>query len=62
MYEKAGRRVTEPTNESVEPGRLRLLVKHARPVFGTDFDVITEVCRAQTVTLSLMISSFRPSE
>ncbi|XP_072242848.1 protein-glutamine gamma-glutamyltransferase 2-like [Leuresthes tenuis] len=43
VYEKAGRRVTEPTNGSAEPGRLRLRVKHARPVFGTDFDVITEV-------------------
>ncbi|KAM4573912.1 protein-glutamine gamma-glutamyltransferase 2-like [Odontesthes bonariensis] len=43
VYEKAGRRVTEPTNESAAPGRLRLSVKHAEPIFGTDFDVITEV-------------------
>ncbi|XP_075938352.1 protein-glutamine gamma-glutamyltransferase 2-like [Anarhichas minor] len=43
VYEKAGRRVTEPTNESAEPGQLKLSIKHAKPVFGTDFDVIVEV-------------------
>ncbi|XP_070763170.1 protein-glutamine gamma-glutamyltransferase 2-like [Enoplosus armatus] len=43
VYEKAGRRVTEPTNESTEPGQLQLSIKHAKPVFGTDFDVIVEV-------------------
>ncbi|XP_033491232.2 protein-glutamine gamma-glutamyltransferase 2 [Epinephelus lanceolatus] len=43
VYEKAGRRVTEPTNGSIEPGQLKLLIKHAKPVFGTDFDVIVEV-------------------
>ncbi|XP_020508731.1 protein-glutamine gamma-glutamyltransferase 2 [Labrus bergylta] len=43
VYEKAGRRVTEPTNERVEPVQLQLSIKHAKPVFGTDFDVILEV-------------------
>uniref|UniRef100_A0A3B5A9W9 protein-glutamine gamma-glutamyltransferase n=1 Tax=Stegastes partitus TaxID=144197 RepID=A0A3B5A9W9_9TELE len=43
VFEKAGRRVTEPTNESTEPGQLQLSIKHAQPVFGTDFDVIVEV-------------------
>lgn len=43
VYEKAGRRVTDPTNESAEPGQLQLSIKHAKPVFGTDFDVIVEV-------------------
>ncbi|XP_037621885.1 protein-glutamine gamma-glutamyltransferase 2 [Sebastes umbrosus] len=43
VYEKAGRRVTEPTNGSVEPTQLEISIKHAKPVFGTDFDVIVEV-------------------
>lgn len=43
VFEKAGRRVTEPTNESTEPGQLQLSIKHAQPVFGTDFDLIVEV-------------------
>ncbi|XP_041852000.1 protein-glutamine gamma-glutamyltransferase 2-like [Melanotaenia boesemani] len=43
VYEKAGRRVTEPTNDRAELARLTLSIKHAKPVFGTDFDVITEV-------------------
>lgn len=43
VFEKAGRRVTEPTNDSTEPGKLQLSIKHAQPVFGTDFDVIVEV-------------------
>ncbi|XP_070686853.1 protein-glutamine gamma-glutamyltransferase 2 [Pempheris klunzingeri] len=43
VYERAGRRVTEPTNEIPEPGQLQLSIKHAKPVFGTDFDVIVEV-------------------
>ncbi|XP_040894494.1 protein-glutamine gamma-glutamyltransferase 2 [Toxotes jaculatrix] len=43
VYEKAGRRVTEPTGENAEPGQLQLSIKHAKPVFGTDFDVIVEV-------------------
>lgn len=44
VYEKAGRRTTEP-NETTEPGKLQLSVKHPNPVFGTDFDVIIEVRR-----------------
>lgn len=47
MYEKAGHRVTEPTNEREEPGHLQLSIRHAKPVFGTDFDVIVEVCRTE---------------
>ncbi|XP_078112302.1 protein-glutamine gamma-glutamyltransferase 2 [Sander vitreus] len=43
VYEKAGRKVTELTNGSAEPGELKLSIKHAKPVFGTDFDVIVEV-------------------
>uniref|UniRef100_UPI0037E7FB4A protein-glutamine gamma-glutamyltransferase 2-like n=1 Tax=Semicossyphus pulcher TaxID=241346 RepID=UPI0037E7FB4A len=43
VYEKAGRRVTEPTNESAEPAQLQLSIKHTKPVFGTDFDVFVEV-------------------
>ncbi|XP_072241446.1 protein-glutamine gamma-glutamyltransferase 2-like [Leuresthes tenuis] len=43
VYEKAGRRVTEPTNGSAEPGRLRLRVKHDYPLFGTDFDIILKL-------------------
>ncbi|XP_028263237.1 protein-glutamine gamma-glutamyltransferase 2-like [Parambassis ranga] len=43
VYEKAGRRATEPTNHSVEPGQLQLSIKHAKPVFGTDFDVTVEI-------------------
>ncbi|KAL4006119.1 hypothetical protein ACER0C_005832 [Sarotherodon galilaeus] len=43
VYEKAGRRVTDVPSESSEPGRLQLSIKHAKPVFGTDFDVIIEV-------------------
>lgn len=47
VYEKAGRRATEPTNEITEPGQLQLSIKHPNPVFGTDFDVIIEVWRVQ---------------
>uniref|UniRef100_A0A3P9HDZ9 protein-glutamine gamma-glutamyltransferase n=1 Tax=Oryzias latipes TaxID=8090 RepID=A0A3P9HDZ9_ORYLA len=43
VFQKAGRRVTQSTNESAEPPQLQLLIKHARPVFGSDFDVIAEV-------------------
>ncbi|KAM9854737.1 protein-glutamine gamma-glutamyltransferase 2-like [Aulostomus maculatus] len=43
VYEKAGRQVTGVSNERAEPGRLELSIKHARPVFGTDFDVIVKV-------------------
>ncbi|XP_061578481.1 protein-glutamine gamma-glutamyltransferase 2 [Cololabis saira] len=43
VFEKAGRRLTQPMYDSIEPARLKLLVKHAKPVFGTDFDVIAEV-------------------
>lgn len=42
MYLKAGRRLREPGEQTpAEP--LQLSIKHATPVFGTDFDVIVEV-------------------
>ncbi|KAM3870246.1 protein-glutamine gamma-glutamyltransferase 2-like [Diretmus argenteus] len=41
VYEKAGRRIT--TDGEAEPGQLQLSIKHAKPIFGTDFDVIVEV-------------------
>ncbi|XP_029010677.1 protein-glutamine gamma-glutamyltransferase 2 [Betta splendens] len=40
VYKKAGRRSTD---ETTKPARLKLSIKHAKPVFGTDFDVIFEV-------------------
>uniref|UniRef100_A0A1A8D056 protein-glutamine gamma-glutamyltransferase n=1 Tax=Nothobranchius kadleci TaxID=1051664 RepID=A0A1A8D056_NOTKA len=43
VYERAGRRVTQPTELSDDPVRLKLIIKHAKCVFGTDFDVIIEV-------------------
>uniref|UniRef100_A0A667Y6E3 protein-glutamine gamma-glutamyltransferase n=1 Tax=Myripristis murdjan TaxID=586833 RepID=A0A667Y6E3_9TELE len=43
IFEKAGRRVTHPTNGEAEPEKLQLSIRHAQPVFGTDFDVIVEV-------------------
>lgn len=43
VYEKAGRRATEPTNEVAAPAKLQLSIKNPKPVFGTDFDVIIEV-------------------
>ncbi|KAM9376109.1 protein-glutamine gamma-glutamyltransferase 2-like [Pholidichthys leucotaenia] len=41
VYEKAGRRFTEPNSQ--EPVQLQVSIKHAKPVFGTDFDVVIEV-------------------
>lgn len=49
MYKKAGRRFPELTDEGAGLGHLQLLIKHTKPVFGTDFDVIVEVWSAQTV-------------
>ncbi|XP_042352869.1 protein-glutamine gamma-glutamyltransferase 2 [Plectropomus leopardus] len=43
VYEKAGRRVPEPANMIATPEKLKMSIKHANPVFGTDFDVIVEV-------------------
>ncbi|XP_038561658.1 protein-glutamine gamma-glutamyltransferase 2 [Micropterus salmoides] len=43
VYEKAGHRLTVLTNKKAEPGQLQLSIKHAKPVFGTDFDVIVKV-------------------
>uniref|UniRef100_A0A3Q1IFC6 protein-glutamine gamma-glutamyltransferase n=1 Tax=Anabas testudineus TaxID=64144 RepID=A0A3Q1IFC6_ANATE len=45
VYEKAGRRATEPSNLITEPVQVQLSIKHPNPVFGTDFDVIIEVRR-----------------
>lgn len=39
VYQKAGRQAIEPTNEE----KLKLSIRHATPVFGSDFDVIVEV-------------------
>lgn len=46
---KAGRRVQEPTSEDLEAKQLKLIIKHAMPIFGTDFDVIVEVGSQQIV-------------
>lgn len=43
VYQKAGRQATEPTNEETQTENLKLSIRHATPVFGTDFDVIVEV-------------------
>uniref|UniRef100_A0A672FPJ7 protein-glutamine gamma-glutamyltransferase n=1 Tax=Salarias fasciatus TaxID=181472 RepID=A0A672FPJ7_SALFA len=43
VYEKAGRRLMLPTNNDAEPGKLQISIKHAKPVFGTDFDVIVKI-------------------
>lgn len=42
-YNKAGKRVIAPTNESSGLENLQLVIKHTQPLFGTDFDVIVEV-------------------
>ncbi|XP_029687891.1 protein-glutamine gamma-glutamyltransferase 2 isoform X2 [Takifugu rubripes] len=46
VYVKAGRRLTEPGGEQT-PEPLQLSIKHATPVFGTDFDVMVEVENVQ---------------
>uniref|UniRef100_A0A7N8WQJ1 protein-glutamine gamma-glutamyltransferase n=1 Tax=Mastacembelus armatus TaxID=205130 RepID=A0A7N8WQJ1_9TELE len=43
VYKRAGGQVTESTNDIAEPLQLQLSIKHAEPVFGTDFDVIVEM-------------------
>lgn len=52
VYEKAGRPVTVPTGGTAGPTatdkpQLQMTVKHVKPVFGTDFDVVVEVRSAQ---------------
>ncbi|XP_033823458.1 protein-glutamine gamma-glutamyltransferase 2 [Periophthalmus magnuspinnatus] len=42
-YKKAGRRSPIPNNVTAEPNNLEMIIKHTKPVFGTDFDVIIEV-------------------
>lgn len=61
MYLKAGRRVAEPGGEEQTPAEpLQLSIKHATPVFGTDFDVIVEVggaaVPAQVAQVGLLMS------
>nr|XP_019957689.1 PREDICTED: protein-glutamine gamma-glutamyltransferase 2-like [Paralichthys olivaceus] len=43
VYQKAGHRIKEQICENKGPQQLQLSVKHGKPVFGTDFDVIVEV-------------------
>ncbi|XP_059916972.1 protein-glutamine gamma-glutamyltransferase 2-like isoform X5 [Gadus macrocephalus] len=48
VYNKAGRCISGPDGEEEskpanEPGKVQLEIKHAQPVFGTDFDVIFEL-------------------
>ncbi|XP_037539234.1 protein-glutamine gamma-glutamyltransferase 2 [Nematolebias whitei] len=43
VYLKAGGRISEPTDESAKPKHLKLIIRHGRCVFGTDFDVTVEV-------------------
>ncbi|KAJ0069509.1 hypothetical protein NL108_008461, partial [Boleophthalmus pectinirostris] len=42
-YNKAGQRTLVPTDERTGLDNLELTIKHTKPVFGTDFDVIIEV-------------------
>ncbi|CAL9697156.1 unnamed protein product [Knipowitschia caucasica] len=43
VYNKAGRRTPVPTIENSGLDNLEMIIKHTKPVFGTDFDVIIEV-------------------
>ncbi|XP_061679400.1 protein-glutamine gamma-glutamyltransferase 2 [Syngnathoides biaculeatus] len=43
VYEKAGRRGRETTTNTRKPGKLQMTIKHAEPVFGSDFDVVVEL-------------------
>ncbi|CAL8324168.1 unnamed protein product [Gadus morhua 'NCC'] len=44
VYNKAGRRISGlDGEEESKPGNVQLEIKHAKPVFGTDFDVIFEL-------------------
>lgn len=40
VYEKAGKQVAR---QNSGPGKLKLYIKHAQAIHGTDFDVIVEV-------------------
>lgn len=61
MYRRAGRRLTEPGEEQTPAEPLQLSIKHATPVFGTDFDVIVEVgaavVPAQVAPVGLLTTS-----
>uniref|UniRef100_A0A4W6DDJ8 protein-glutamine gamma-glutamyltransferase n=1 Tax=Lates calcarifer TaxID=8187 RepID=A0A4W6DDJ8_LATCA len=56
VYEKAGRRVTEPNDDSTEKRPLQLSVKYPNPVFGTDFDVIVEVKNEESSDISAQLT------
>ncbi|CAN9498694.1 unnamed protein product [Ophioblennius macclurei] len=43
VYQKAGRRLTLPTTSGDQPAKLHVSIKHGKPVFGTDFDVIVRI-------------------
>nr|XP_061812928.1 protein-glutamine gamma-glutamyltransferase 2-like [Nerophis lumbriciformis] len=43
VYEKAGRRGRDSSSDRAKPGKLQMSIKHAKPVFGSDFDVVVEL-------------------
>ncbi|XP_077424586.1 protein-glutamine gamma-glutamyltransferase 2 [Vanacampus margaritifer] len=43
VYEKAGRRGRSSSPERAKPGKLQMSIKHTKPVFGSDFDVVVEL-------------------
>ncbi|XP_061533054.1 protein-glutamine gamma-glutamyltransferase 2 [Phycodurus eques] len=43
VYEKAGRPAREPSTDRTKPGKLQMTIKHAEPVFGSDFDVVVQL-------------------
>ncbi|KAK7891938.1 hypothetical protein WMY93_023901 [Mugilogobius chulae] len=62
-YNKAGQRTPISTNESTGHKNVQLIIKHTKPVFGTDFDVIIEVknddvkeIQAQLTVLALALT------
>uniref|UniRef100_A0A8D0D1U1 protein-glutamine gamma-glutamyltransferase n=1 Tax=Sander lucioperca TaxID=283035 RepID=A0A8D0D1U1_SANLU len=56
VYEKAGRKVTEPTNGSAEPGQLKLSIKHAKPgIWDTITVVKNEGSRDAHAKLTMLV-------
>ncbi|XP_037109847.1 protein-glutamine gamma-glutamyltransferase 2-like [Syngnathus acus] len=43
VYERAGRRGRETSPERTKPGKLQMTIKHAKAVFGSDFDAVVEL-------------------
>ncbi|XP_061630916.1 protein-glutamine gamma-glutamyltransferase 2 [Phyllopteryx taeniolatus] len=43
VYEKAGRPARETSTDMTKPGKLQMTIKHAQPVFGSDFDVVVQL-------------------